>query len=94
MMHKKANSDEFLDVGETFWRLCPPPPQRPKRTFWIRQCLCGCVKHNLHDLHCQNLVCFTYSIFFILNIPSVYSCNQGQQIANILLISYVNHVDA
>ena len=35
-MHKEAKSDEFLDVGETFWRVCPP--QRTKRTFWIRQC--------------------------------------------------------
>ena len=24
MMHKEAKSDEFLDVGETFWRVCPP----------------------------------------------------------------------
>ena len=25
MMHKEAKSDEFLDVGETFWRVCPRP---------------------------------------------------------------------
>ena len=36
-VHKKAKSGDFLDVVETFWRVCPPPPQRPKRTFWIRQ---------------------------------------------------------
>ena len=25
MMHKEANSDEFLDVGETFWRVGMSP---------------------------------------------------------------------
>ena len=34
-MHKEAKSEEFLDVGKTFWRGCPP--QRTKQTFWIRQ---------------------------------------------------------
>ena len=36
MVHKEAKSDEFLDVDETFWRVCSP--QHTKRTFWVRQC--------------------------------------------------------
>ena len=28
-MHTEAKSDEFLDVGKTFWRVCPPPPPPP-----------------------------------------------------------------
>ena len=31
MMHKEEKFDEFLDVGETFRRVVPPPPPRSVR---------------------------------------------------------------